>query len=155
MVDTVTPEKRSRMMAAIRSKDTGPEITIRKGLHAKGFRYRLHVKKLPGKPDMVFKSRNAVIQIHGCFWHGHDCALFKWPKSNSEFWHAKITANKIRDRKNIDALRKLGWRVLIVYECAIKNKPEKEINAIIEKIADFLGKDSEYATIDETGHESQ
>ena len=134
-------------MSGIRGKDTRPEMTVRKGLHAKGFRYRIHDKKLPGKPDLVFKSRNAVIQIHGCFWHGHDCALFKWPKSNSEFWQTKITANKNRDQKNLVALRKRGWRILIVRECAIKNKPEKEINAIIEKVADWLVKDSEYAEI--------
>lgn len=90
MADVVTPEKRSKMMSGIQGKNTKPELTIRKGLHALGFRYRLHGKTLPGKPDLVFPKYKAVIFIHGCFWHAHHCHLFKWPSTRVDFWQEKI-----------------------------------------------------------------
>ena len=101
MVDVVSKEKRSKMMSGIRYKDTKPEIIIRKALHAKGFRYSLHNNKLPGKPDIVLPKYNAIIFIHGCFWHQHNCHLFKWPSTRPEFWQNKISGNKERDKQNI------------------------------------------------------
>src|SRR5690606_25791969 len=114
--DIFTPEVRSRMMAGIRSTDTKPELMLRKGLHALGWRYRLHARGLPGKPDLVFPARRAVIFANGCFWHGHDCHLFKWPRSREEFWRAKIAGNIVRDLRNRDQLVAAGWRVADVWE---------------------------------------
>ena len=110
-------------MAGIRAKDTKPELFIRKALHAKGFRYRLHDRRLPGKPDMSFPKYRAVILVNGCFWHGHDCHLFKWPSTRQEFWRRKITRNRQKDEETRQALKAGGWRV--VYdsrECALKGK---------------------------------
>lgn len=107
-------------MAGIRSKDTRPELIVRKGLHKKGFRYLLHTSNLPGKPDLVFPKYNAVILIHGCFWHRHDCSLFKWPSSRRDFWKTKINRNRERDSENHENLRKQGWRILTIWECALK-----------------------------------
>lgn len=122
MADIVSPEVRSRMMSGIRGRNTRPEILVRKALHAKGLRYRLHGRKLPGKPDLVLPRWNAVIFVHGCFWHGHDCHLFRWPASRPEFWREKIGANIARDRRDQQALRQESWRVGIVWECALKGR---------------------------------
>jgi DNA mismatch endonuclease (patch repair protein) len=121
------------MMAGIRGKDTAPELFLRRSLHRKGFRYRLHVRDLPGKPDLVFPARRAVILIHGCFWHGHDCHLFKWPASRLDFWLAKIESNREHDEMVARLLLAAGWRTLTVWECAVKGRqrlPEEEITAI-------------------------
>ena len=138
MADVVSPEKRSEMMSGIRGKDTKPELLIRKSLHARGFRYRLHDSKLPGKPDLAFPRYKAVIEIHGCFWHGHDCHLFKWPSSRKAFWKEKITGNIDRDRKNHAALEQLGWRILTIWECALKGKTRKSLDDVIEQTASWL-----------------
>lgn len=122
MSDIVSVKKRSQMMAGIRSKNTSPEKTVRSLLFGQGFRYRLHRKDLPAKPDLVLKKYSAVILVHGCFWHLHDCSLSKIPSSNHEFWRAKLCRNKERDREQIDALRALGWRVGIVWECATRTR---------------------------------
>lgn len=122
MADVVDPATRSRMMSGIKGKNTKPELTIRRSLHAKGFRYRLHDSRLPGKPDLVLPKWNAVIFVHGCFWHKHDCHLFKWPSSRKDFWRNKINKNKERDEKAVAALENMGWRVCIVWECALKGK---------------------------------
>lgn len=122
MTDVVDAATRSRMMSGIRSHDTMPEKHIRSLLHRAGFRFRLHRKDLPGKPDIVLPKYGAVIFVHGCFWHRHRCALFKWPRSNQDFWQKKINANAKRDEGNIAALAKIGWRVLIIWECALKGK---------------------------------
>jgi DNA mismatch endonuclease (patch repair protein) len=119
MTDKVTPEVRSRMMTSIKGKNTKPEMIIRKMLHALGFRYRLYAKDLPGCPDIVLPKYNAVIMVNGCFWHGHDCHLSNMPKSRSEYWEEKINKNRIRDEKNKKQLHELGWRVAIIWECAI------------------------------------
>ncbi len=111
MADIVSRETRSRMMAGIRSRDTKPELAIRRALHAMGYRYRLH-GKLPGRPDLVFPSRNAVIFIHGCFWHGHDCPLFRLPGSRTSFWTTKIDGNRRRDAAALEALAAAGGDVL-------------------------------------------
>ena len=108
------------MMAGIRGRNTRPELVIRKALHARGFRYRLHVAGLPGKPDIVLPRFRAVIFVHGCFWHGHDCPLFRLPATRSEFWEAKISRNRERDREVLGALKTTGWRCLTVWECAIR-----------------------------------
>ena len=108
-------------MRAVKSKDTKPEIALRKALFALGLRYRLNVKELPGKPDLVFPKHKTVIFVHGCFWHGHRCKRgARAPKSNAEYWSAKIARNKARDKKNAAALKKLGWRVVTVWECELK-----------------------------------
>ena len=120
MADVVDKATRSRMMSGIRSKDTKPEMTIRKGLHALGFRYRLHAKDLPGKPDMVFPKHGAVIFVHGCFWHGHDCSAFRLPKSRRAFWRKKILANQTRDGGVRVKMKDAGWRVLVIWECALR-----------------------------------
>lgn len=122
MPDIVSPAVRSRMMSGIRGRDTGPELVIRSGLHRRGFRFRLHDRKLAGKPDLVFPKYRAVIFVNGCFWHGHDCHLFKWPQTRKAFWKAKITANRKRDAANSATLRAQGWRVCHIWECALKGK---------------------------------
>lgn len=125
-------------MAGIRGKDTKPEMTLRRGLHKLGFRYRLHDRGLPGTPDMVFPRYRAVIFAHGCFWHGHECHLFKWPSTRKKFWYQKISRNKEIDETNIILLRQLGWRTGIVWECALKGKYKINIEEVIKRCADWL-----------------
>ncbi len=120
MVDVHSPDVRSKNMRAIRSKDTKPEILVRKALFAAGFRYRLHKAELPGKPDIVFQKYRTVIFIHGCFWHGHDCKYFKLPNTRQDFWCVKIKQNQDRDLVNIAQLNKLGWHVILVWECTTR-----------------------------------
>lgn len=115
---------RSRNMAAIKSKNTRPELKIRKILHKLGYRYRLHVKNLPGCPDLYFPKYNAVIFVHGCFWHHHDCKYFKWPKTNAVFWRKKILANIDKDFINISQLYKLNIRVCIWWECTTRKEED-------------------------------
>jgi DNA mismatch endonuclease (patch repair protein) len=122
MPDKYTKEARSRMMSGIKNKNTKPEIMIRKELFANGFRYRLHNGKLPGKPDLVFRKYNVVVFIHGCFWHGHNCRYFVWPKSNTEFWKEKINGNKKNDKKVIEKLKEQGYRICIFWECVTRNQ---------------------------------
>lgn len=107
-------------MSRIRARDTKPEIAIRRGLHALGLRYRLHDRKLPGTPDLVFSGRQAVVFVHGCFWHGHDCPLGVRPRSNAAFWDTKIARNQERDRGAVEELAKRGWRIAVVWECALR-----------------------------------
>ena len=117
MIDPV----RSRTMAAVRSKDTKPEMLVRRAAHALGYRFRLHRKDLPGKPDLVFPSRKAVIFVDGCYWHGHDCKRgARMPKTNVEYWQAKIARNMKRDANNIATLEADGWQVLTIWECELK-----------------------------------
>lgn len=120
-MDIVPPGKRSAMMRAVRQKDTAPELRLRRALHALGYRYRLHPKTLPGRPDLVFPSRRAAIFVHGCFWHGHDCRAGRRPSSNTAYWLPKITANRERDARKQADLEALGWRVLTVWECELKD----------------------------------
>lgn len=123
MSDVVSPEVRSRMMAGIKGKNTRPEIQIRKLLFAAGYRFRLHRRDLPGTPDIVMPGKRIAIFVHGCFWHGHQgCKLAKIPSTRTDFWTAKITANRLRDRMAIDQLLLAGWRVLVVWECAVREK---------------------------------
>jgi DNA mismatch endonuclease, patch repair protein len=143
MADVVPPEVRSRMMAGIRGKDTKPEIMLRKGLHAAGFRYKLHDRTLPGRPDMVFPRHRAVLFAHGCFWHGHDCHLFKWPKSRQEFWTAKIGSNREVDTRSETALTAAGWRLGIVWECALKGRARLPLPSILEACTRWLRSDEQ------------
>ena len=125
MTDIVSPEIRSRMMASIKSRDTKPEMLVRRYLHGRGFRYTLGKRSLPGKPDLAFHRHNAVIFVHGCYWHGHQgCRFATTPATRTEFWRTKITANAERDARVILELRKLGWRVAVVWECALRKQPE-------------------------------
>lgn len=142
MADVVPHAVRSRMMAGIRGKDTKPEMLLRRGLHALGFRYRLHVRDLPGKPDLVFPGRRAVLFAHGCFWHGHDCALFVWPKSREEWWRQKIERNRAVDARAMAALAAAGWRVGVVWECALKGRGRKPLPEVIESCAAWLQSDA-------------
>lgn len=112
-------------MSRIGAKDTGPEMVVRRFVHAMGYRYRLHDPSLPGKPDLVFRSRHKVIFVHGCFWHRHNdsaCKLARLPKSRSEFWLPKLETNVARDRRNQEKLRTLGWEVLVIWECQLKER---------------------------------
>jgi DNA mismatch endonuclease (patch repair protein) len=128
--DVFTPEKRSAVMRAVRSRDTAPEMTLRKALFARGFRYRVNVRTLPGSPDLVFPRHRAVLFVHGCFWHGHACKRGRnVPKSNADYWRAKIARNRARDRAAVAALRKMGWRVKISWECYLKDS-EFEANKV-------------------------
>src|ERR1700731_2708856 len=120
MVDVLTPEQRSFNMSRIRGRDTKPELILRRGLHTLGFRFRLHRKDLPGRPDLVFPARRTVIFVHGCFWHGHHCPMCRMPVTRSAFWQTKIEGNRNRDRRAISDLVAAGWRVLVVWECALR-----------------------------------
>lgn len=131
MTDVVDKVTRSRMMSGIRGKNTKPELLVRKALHERGFRYRLHATDLAGKPDLVFPKYRAVIFVHGCYWHGHNCHLFKLPSTNVEFWTDKIENNKLRDAKNINTLVSAGWRVLVLWECALRGKMQTGIFPIV------------------------
>lgn len=125
-------------MAAIKGKDTKLELQIRKPLHHRGFRYRLHQKALPGKPDIVLPKFGAVIQVHGCFWHGHDCHLFKMPASKREKWAPKIRRNRERDREAEVQLRKAGWRIATVWECAVKGRTRLPAGGVTDLLDDWL-----------------
>ncbi len=135
------------MMAGIKNKNTRPEMLIRQGLHRLGFRYALHSKDLPGKPDLVFKKYRALIFIQGCFWHAHNCHLFKWPGSREEFWRNKINENTLRDEKQREKLNQQGWRILYIWECALKGKTRLPLNQIIHTAANWLQFDKQNAEI--------
>jgi DNA mismatch endonuclease (patch repair protein) len=141
MADVVDKITRSRMMSGIRGKNTRPEMLVRKRLHAMGYRYRLHDKRLPGKPDLVFPGRKAVIFVHGCFWHGHGCKLFKWPSSNVDFWRTKILRNRENDQHSEEKLLSEGWRILVVWECALKGPGKRPLTEISSEIAGWLETD--------------
>lgn len=136
MSDRITPEARSANMRAIRSKNMKPEISVRRLVHSMGYRYRLHRRDLPGRPDLVFPSRKSVILVHGCFWHQHsekDCKIVRRPKSNTEYWIPKLNRNVERDRVHNAALREMGWKVLVIWECEVS-----ETSKIVARIRRFL-----------------
>jgi DNA mismatch endonuclease (patch repair protein) len=138
MADVVSPEVRSRMMSGIRGKNTKPEMVMRRGLHATGFRYLLHDKRLPGKPDLVFPKHRAVILVHGCFWHGHDCHLFKWPKTRKGFWRKKIERNREIDENALIELAISGWRYCVIWECALKGRSKLASGEVIRRTTKWL-----------------
>ncbi len=128
-------------MAAIRSKNTRPELLIRRGLHARGFRFRLHDRTLPGTPDIIFRRYRALIDVRGCFFHGHDCELFRLPRTRREFWKNKIATNRKRDFETAAELEKIGWRVAIVWECAIRGSKKIERETVIDSLSQWLSSD--------------
>ena len=137
MTDTISKSERSRIMAAVKGEDTGPEMIVRRMVHAMGFRYRLHVRALPGKPDMVFPRLQKVILIHGCFWHLHDCPRCRIPSSHRRYWVAKLSGNAERDKLVRRALRRAGWQTLVVWECQTMptrlRRLKKRITRFLEK----------------------
>lgn len=139
-------------MSGIRGKNTKPEMMIRRALHARGFRYRIHCKDLPGNPDLCFPKYRAVVFVHGCFWHGHDCHLFKWPKTRAEFWHAKIGRNRHLDKSSIILLEKAGWRVATVWECALKGRTRLQPEGLTTTLAEWLQSDSPSLVIQGLNH---
>jgi len=148
MVDVVSLKTRSQMMAGIKGRNTKPEIQIRKALHKLGFRYSLYNHTLPGKPDLIFPKHKSVIQVNGCFWHKHNCHLFKWPSTRPDFWKNKISGNRKRDSKNNAELNKLGWRVLTIWECALKGKSKINFDVLIRKIEKWLTTDARSCEIE-------
>ena len=139
MADTVTPERRSRMMASIKGRNTRPELVIRRGLHAKGFRYRLDGAGLLGRPDLVLPMRRAVIFVHGCFWHRHEgCRLASFPATRPEFWQRKFSGNVERDIRAQEALRASDWRVATVWECSTRRDSEQ----VLARLADWLSREA-------------
>ncbi|GLK68409.1 very short patch repair endonuclease [Hansschlegelia plantiphila] len=132
-----TPAERSAVMRAVKSRDTGPEMIVRRAAHALGYRFRLHAKSLPGSPDLVFPSRRKAVFVHGCFWHGHDCARgARAPKANAEYWSAKIARNTARDERVRGELAALGWDTLTVWECELKAGAP----TLPSRLAGFLGR---------------
>lgn len=138
-------------MSGIRGVDTTPELFLRKGLHALGFRFRLHARDIPGKPDIVFRKYHALISVHGCFWHGHGCRYFKWPRSNADFWRNKIASNTERDRRNFLAQNNLGWRVLIVWECAVRRAQREKDFDLAGVAAQWLVSNAGSGVLDDKG----
>lgn len=132
-MDKIDKATRSATMRAVRSKNTSPEMRVRSLVHRAGYRYRLHRADLPGKPDLVFPGRRKIIFIHGCFWHGHDCRPKIRPTSNKNYWTPKIFGNKVRDARQIDTLRKAGWKVFVLWECELKDE-----NTLMNDINAFL-----------------
>lgn len=137
MADIVDSATRSRMMSGIRGRNTKPEILVRSMLHRHGFRFRLHVRELPGRPDIVLPRYHAAIFVHGCFWHGHDCPLFRLPGTRADFWRDKIARNRANDQKAKDALLAAGWRVGVVWECAIRG-PGIDIGSVARRLDEWL-----------------
>lgn len=147
MADVLTLEQRRFNMSRIRGRDTKPELTLRVGLHARGLRFRLHRKDLPGCPDLVFPCFRAVVFVHGCFWHGHDCPMFKPPATRREFWAAKIEGNRIRDARARISLEGAGWRTLVLWECALRGQSRLEFGSVLDEIVGWLHKEEPAGTI--------
>jgi len=135
LVDSLTPEQRSAQMSRIRGSNTKLEVLVRKGLHARGLRYRLGGAKLPGRPDIVLPKYRTVVFVHGCFWHGHHCPLYRLPKTRPEFWQAKIETNRSRDRRVNDQLKSLEWHVIEVWECSLRGLRAEEQSLVLDRIA--------------------
>jgi DNA mismatch endonuclease (patch repair protein) len=135
------------MMSGIRGRDTKPEIALRKALFAKGFRYRVNVRSLAGRPDLVFARRQAVVFVHGCFWHGHDCPLFRLPDTRREFWSAKINGNRQRDERIFQTLRDADWRICTVWECSVRGTCRLGMNSVAELVAAWLDGEESALTI--------
>jgi DNA mismatch endonuclease (patch repair protein) len=135
-MDRISPKRRSKNMRKIKSKNMAPEVNVRRMVHGLGYRFRLHRKDLPGKPDLVFPSRHKVIFVHGCFWHQHTgCREGRVPGSNTGYWKPKLTRNVERDMENLAQLKSVGWKALVIWECEIKNSKR-----VISRLRRFLGK---------------
>lgn len=133
MTDHVDPECRSRIMASVGTKNTKPELIVRRHLHGLGFRYRLHRRDLPGSPDLIFPRLRKALFVHGCYWHGHECRWGNLPKSNQAYWEKKIRTNRERDARNLADLRSLGWEVHTVWQCELRNGAEA-----LDRIVEYL-----------------
>lgn len=139
-MDVLTPAQRKLNMSRVRGRDTKPEMLIRQGLHARGFRYRLHDKTLPGRPDLVFAKYRTVVFVHGCFWHAHGCSRSKLPATRRRFWKEKLEGNAARDQRTVAALQASGWRILVVWECALRGPGHACPEAVVDRAAAFLRK---------------
>ncbi len=134
-MDIFDTQKRSEVMSRVRSKDTKPELLVRRHLHARGLRYRLHDKRLPGRPDLLFPSRHIALFVHGCFWHGHEgCKKATIPATRPEFWQAKIEANKTRDVRTKSELEASGWNVIVIWECSLNQSTLDDLARQIKKL---------------------
>jgi DNA mismatch endonuclease, patch repair protein len=138
MTDVLTRAQRTFNMKRIKGKDTRPEMLIRRGLHALGLRYSLHSRRLPGSPDLVFTRHSAVIFVHGCFWHRHRCHMFKMPSTSRGFWAKKIAGNAERDSKTIKLLHDQGWRVMVIWECALRGTRRLKLRTVLKRAHSFL-----------------
>lgn len=148
-MDTVDKAMRSRMMAAIRSEDTKPEVVLRRCLFRLGYRYRLHQRALPGKPDIVFPKYQAVVFVNGCFWHNHECQHVKMPATRRRWWRKKLEWNRKRDVAALKVLHGMGWRTLVVWECSIRRKkdPDAAIRKVADRVSRFLRSERKMAVI--------
>lgn len=151
MADRLTADQRRLNMSRVRAKNTRPELAVRRLLHGAGFRFRLHRRDLPGCPDIVLMRYRAAVFVHGCFWHGHSCSLFKMPATRTEFWSAKIEANRLRDAVAKTALRDAGWRNLWIWECALKGRARLPEDALVDRIIGFIKGDALFEEIREVG----
>lgn len=146
----MSPEVRSKIMAKIKGRDTSPERNFRSLLHAQGFRFRVCAEDLPGKPDLKLTKYQAVIFINGCFWHGHTCHYFRMPKNNEEYWKKKIETNRNRDHKVITELIDSGWRVCIIWECALRNKAiQSDPDIMMGKVNEWLQSSKQYLELND------
>jgi DNA mismatch endonuclease, patch repair protein len=134
-------------MAAIKGSHTKPELVIRRAMHAAGLRFRLHAKELPGKPDLVFPRYKAVVFVNGCFWHRHDCHLFRWPTTREEFWREKIARNVVNDQRSILLLREQSWRTATIWECALKGRARLEHDEAMQQLVAWIKSEEESFTI--------
>ncbi len=137
-MDVLTPVQRRLNMSRIRSRDTQPELLIRRGLHAQGFRFRLHQRQLPGRPDLALPRHHTVIFVNGCFWHSHGCHISRMPETRREYWQPKLDRTVQRDRDAIDALQVAGWRVVLVWECALRGRTRLAAGAAVAKVSNFI-----------------
>jgi DNA mismatch endonuclease (patch repair protein) len=147
MPDVHSPEARSRNMSAVRGKDTKPEMLIRSELHRRGYRYRLHVRDLPGRPDLVFPKFGAALFVHGCFWHAHACNLFRLPGTRRQFWQTKLEGNLERDRRSESVLHAAGWRVGVIWECALRGPTRLPEGTVADRVESWLNSDCPKLTI--------
>lgn len=150
MADVLTPLQRRFNMSRVRGRDTKPEMALRRALHGRGLRFRLHRRDLPGRPDLVFPRYRVCLLVHGCFWHGHGCTLFQWPASRESFWRQKIAGNRRRDGEARTRLANAGWRVLIVWECALRGPARLDFQSLVDECAAFIG-DASIPTADIAG----
>lgn len=138
MTDVLSAAQRQLNMSRIRGRDTKPEMSVRQGLHARGLRYRLQNRKLPGRPDLAFPRHGVVVFVHGCFWHMHGCALSKLPSTRPDFWKQKLEGNAARDRRSIAALQAAGWRVLVIWECALRGRARLNREVALDRAERFI-----------------
>lgn len=138
MADVLTPEQRRLNMSRIGGRNTAPEMQVRRGLHALGFRYRLHDRRLPGRPDLVFPRHRTAVFVHGCFWHAHGCSMSKMPVTRQKFWQSKLAGNTARDRRAVAAILAGSWRVLVIWDCALRGRMRLGIPEVLKQAASFI-----------------